>query len=732
MILPIGHENDSVRRLPWVTIIIMAICFVVHLYVISKIDDHEKQINRIGSELIEYYFAHPHLKLDPEIERQIYGSRYGKYNEEFKEIVQAFSKYDNRQPPTEEEVAEQQEELDRLTKKLKDAIREIPYYKWGYTPAEGTFTQLISHMFVHGGWLHLLGNLFMLYLTGPFIEDSWGRPIYAVFYIITGIVAAKMFAMHYPKSLVPMVGASGAISGVMGAFLVRFWKTKIKFFYMFSVIVRGTFNAPAWLMVPLWAVNEFFNAKFMDTIAESSGSTAGVAHWAHIWGFLAGVGIAVAIKYAKVEEKYIAPKIEAETTYVNKSFAAYEEAMQLIYTGKKEEAYSVLMNSVREDPTFQETVESLWNLSIEKGTEKEVAPALKKLIEKEVRHNESDLALYHYKQLKEKIPDAQINPHTKIMFIDTMANDGEYEEAAKLADELLNEIDLSSPPGLLLSFCSAVVKIDLRDQGSDLSLLDRVIQLAVRHPDIPETKKEELKALLDKPPIKAPPITGDSNFEQVSNAYVPDSNPYASDAYSAVPNPGPQPSKDYGASQYVPKEDTIKAKVDENLGLDAVVTSTAAFYRDSIASNPEIKEEPPPLTMPKNFKVTKAVPLGVKEKKLVLNVGSAGQKSFLLDSIQAISVAKITPPGKSPFLLIDLFVDDPGGENTDLRAIRFLSTTFNPQKFVPSAQNPLQAFKAFISGLLKLSGAKPYPDLESVQLKKINAFPTIEEYEKSF
>jgi len=664
---------------------------------------YEKKIENIGVELMEYYFDHPYLTLDTEIEEMIFGDKYG---EELKAIHETFAEKSGSKPTDPDVIAAQQDELDTLTQQYYDTRKEVPYYKWGYIPREKSYVKLITHMFIHGGWLHLIFNLLLFYILGPFIEDAWGKPIYIGFYLLMGVLAALLFSMHYPNSQVPMVGASGAISGVMGAFLIRFWKTKIKFAYLFSVIVRGTFHAPAWLMLPLWLLNELFNAQYMASIAEQGGG--GVAHWAHIWGFILGVVFALVVKIARVEEKFVAPKIEAQTSYVNKNFAIYEQAVMLIDTGKKDEAYAMLQDAVREDPTFQDNVEALWNLSLEIGKENEASRPLIKLIEKEVRHNQLDLALYHFGQLRTKIPGAHVSPHSKVMFIEALADKEEYKEAGQLTDELFNEINLGSPPGLLLNFCNAVLKLDLSSPGGDLSLTERAIKLALRHPDIPENKKEELKAKLQG----APKMKEDADNVEQGAAYTYDQDAIPIDR----------------SREYTPKQETIKI---DPVGFAAGAGAAAFHHEPEIEPVQAKKEEEPFLILPKNIKVTRAVPAAVKGKKMTLHVQGAGQKIVSLDKIQVISVAKISSPAEGPYLLLDLFLDDPTGDSLDVRTIRFLSKTFNPQKFVPGAKNPLEAFNVFTSALLKLSGAKPYPDLESVQLKKIKVFPTVKEYEDS-
>lgn len=146
---------------------------------------------------------------------------------------------------------------------------------------------------------------------------------------------------------------------------------------------------------------------------------------------------------------------------------------------------------------------------------------------------------------------------------------------------------------------------------------------------------------------------------------------------------------------------------------------------------------PPPAAPRKSLRVTKAVPLGVKGGKIALRIENKGERIFTLEKIKVVAVVKISPPGERPFLLIDLFVDDPGApidptaREAVIRNLRLLSTNFNPQKFVAGSQGPLEAFKIFTSALLRLSKAKPFPDVESVQLKKVAGYRSINEYEDS-
>jgi membrane associated rhomboid family serine protease len=150
------------------------------------------------------------------------------------------------------------------------------------TEAEPHLSHVFTHMFLHGSWMHLLGNMWFLWLFGNNIEDAMTRPRFLVFYLLCGLAAAALQVAADPHSAVPMVGASGAISGVMGAYLVLFPRVRV-----FTVIPLGFFiqtvALPAWAMLLYWA---FLQLAGGLTSGEAAG---GVAFWAHVGGFLAGV-----------------------------------------------------------------------------------------------------------------------------------------------------------------------------------------------------------------------------------------------------------------------------------------------------------------------------------------------------------------------------------------------------------------------------------------------------------
>ncbi len=144
---------------------------------------------------------------------------------------------------------------------------------------------VFTSMFLHGSWMHLLGNMWFLWLFGNNIEDSMTRTRYLVFYLLSGIAAALAQVFADTQSIVPMVGASGAISGVMGAYLVLFPRVRV-----YTLIPLGlwahTVALPAWAMLIYWAFLQTLGGVGRAFSEEGGG---GVAFWAHLGGFLAGV-----------------------------------------------------------------------------------------------------------------------------------------------------------------------------------------------------------------------------------------------------------------------------------------------------------------------------------------------------------------------------------------------------------------------------------------------------------
>jgi rhomboid family protein len=150
----------------------------------------------------------------------------------------------------------------------------------------GTYLTFITSMFLHGSWMHLIGNMLYLWIFGNNIEDAMGKIRYIVFYLLCGIAAAAAHLLSAPRSEIPVVGASGAISGVLGAYLLLYPHARVMTLVPLGFYSRMIY-VPSWVLLVFWFVMQLFSGW----VGGGEGDTGGVAFWAHVGGFIAGLAL---------------------------------------------------------------------------------------------------------------------------------------------------------------------------------------------------------------------------------------------------------------------------------------------------------------------------------------------------------------------------------------------------------------------------------------------------------
>src|SRR5215467_9380962 len=191
------------------------------------------------------------------------------------------------------------------------------FYQWGIVPCTFTSTcppriripggflllpqhppylTILSSMFLHGGWMHIIGNMWSLWIFGDNVEDRMGRAGFLCFYLLSGLAAGVLHIVFNPSSRVPTVGASGAIAGVMGAYLLLFPYARVLTLVPVFIFLQ-TFELPAWIFLGFWFLRNFLSG--VGSLAAHTGA-GGVAWWAHIGGFLVGLLWALPLRRREV------------------------------------------------------------------------------------------------------------------------------------------------------------------------------------------------------------------------------------------------------------------------------------------------------------------------------------------------------------------------------------------------------------------------------------------------
>jgi membrane associated rhomboid family serine protease len=169
---------------------------------------------------------------------------------------------------------------------LDDFSRNYFVEKYAMVPAHFSPLTLVTSLFVHAGWMHIIGNMLFLWAFGKSLEDAMGHVKFFSFYMLCGVAAGIVHVFFNYYSRVPTVGASGAIAGVMGAYLIKFPRAWIHTL-VFIVVFITTVDIPAWFFTIFWFVTQLFSG--FGSIAQTQVSDGGTAWFAHIGGFLAGM-----------------------------------------------------------------------------------------------------------------------------------------------------------------------------------------------------------------------------------------------------------------------------------------------------------------------------------------------------------------------------------------------------------------------------------------------------------
>ncbi|HUJ15428.1 MAG TPA: rhomboid family intramembrane serine protease [Thermoanaerobaculia bacterium] len=168
---------------------------------------------------------------------------------------------------------------------------------YGYTPAEAAVT-LVTSLFIHGGVVHLCGNMIYLWVFGGLVEEVLGHLRYLLFFVVCGAVGSLAHTCVFPQSPIPSIGASGSIAGILGAFLVL--RPRARIVTLFPLVVYWAMaEIRAILFLPLWFAIQFFNGFLELAAAARTQEAIGIAWWAHIGGFLFGAAVGAGVRWGR-------------------------------------------------------------------------------------------------------------------------------------------------------------------------------------------------------------------------------------------------------------------------------------------------------------------------------------------------------------------------------------------------------------------------------------------------
>ena len=298
LLLPVGVDDHTVDRMPVISIGIAVACALAFLvtWVFPLGPDGEKE----AREVMRRWVQQPDLVLPPDFVERFVGPSY--------EPLLRRRAAAARSGRTRQGTPEDQERIDELAGRAVADSNGSLLRRFSLVPSRGPWQAgWFTSMFLHFGWMHLLGNLLFFYICGPLLEDRWGRWLFLGFYLGCGTLAAMAQYALEPHWTGMMAGASGAIAGCMGAFAFRHARRRVRMGYVLWIwirIFRGTFTISAWLWGLAWFVLQLLDYA----IGGSRGG--GVAVAAHLGGFMAGGAFAVLLAGSGIERRFVAPAVD--------------------------------------------------------------------------------------------------------------------------------------------------------------------------------------------------------------------------------------------------------------------------------------------------------------------------------------------------------------------------------------------------------------------------------------
>ena len=413
MFIPIRSEKD-VRKIPNVTIGLIFINFIIWIVTNHILGDQMKVLETIHEQMVE-------------IETRYIMRDLSILNEKsFEAIHERFLK-EEIIPPNSEDYKQFRNLYETFEMKRNNTV----LHKWGFIPQKFELIKIFTSIFIHANFLHLIGNMLFLWLVGCNIEDDWTWKVFLGLYIASGFFASLLHAIASSQSQVPCVGASGAIAGIMGAFMIRNYKIKIKFAYFFWILFRplfGTVSIPAYIVLPFWFLQQL--------LGTGAGSESGVAYWAHIGGFVFGAIIGISFKLFNIEEKHIAPLIEKEIP--EKPKISPEKIRQLVMRSEAGDMQGIvssvveLKNLIDEEPENFQAQLLLARLYHHKGHLHDAIVMYNVAFNELLKIGNPEFIVSIYNEMKEKNIHAKLTERNLFNLGSFFEKNKRYEQAVKI------------------------------------------------------------------------------------------------------------------------------------------------------------------------------------------------------------------------------------------------------------------------------------------------------------
>ncbi|NNK85915.1 MAG: rhomboid family intramembrane serine protease [Desulfobacterales bacterium] len=363
----------------------------------------------------------------------------------------------------------------KLRNIYEEKLSKVVFINYGFRPAYKSLATFFTYMFLHGSFGHLLGNMIFLWIVGCVLELGCGRILYTGIYLMGGLLSVGLFWLIYMQSTVPLVGASGAIAGLMGTFTVLFGKKKVNIFYSLGFFFNYL-KVPAIILLPIWIGNELYQLFFSEM--------SHVAYVAHIGGLAGGAILGfICLKFPVIlDENIFKEDPEDEVTPL------IEQALQSITELDMPQGRKLLIKALQKDPGNLSALTHLFNVEKHTPESDSFHKTAKRLLSLLIQSTEPSITTYNiYKEYIRLSNRPRLSPKLYLSISTICIETGHFEKAKKILVVLLkNQPILPGISMTLLKLANGYRQKGMRDSQK------KVLQVILaKYPDTPEAKIAE-------------------------------------------------------------------------------------------------------------------------------------------------------------------------------------------------------------------------------------------------
>jgi membrane associated rhomboid family serine protease len=589
---------------------------------------------------------------------------------------------------------------------------ETPW-RWGMNPGFSAPAGLLSYSFLQAGWGHLLANALPLLLLGPLLEDRWGRAFYLGFVSIAAVLAGVAYGLLAPGSEVPLVGANGVVSALMGACLVRFWSTPVRFFQALWAqgLVRADAWSPIWVMVPIWAFTRLLLAFFSD----SSDVVGGAAHWCDAAGFVFGIAAASVLKSTNAEGRYFNHAGEGVPAAGR---TLLDRARELRTSGQTDAAYALLSDSVRGQTDQSEVVEVFWELARELRQIDEAASLVLSLAGSSLQRGDQAGAVRIWKDVAERASNVSAPRRLILRMVPVLAA---CDERALAIAALRRAFD---PRLGDLRTGQALQVLELA-QELDPPVALFAARLILESNDLPLEKRDRIKSLaaeLVEACSSLPAFDPSADAVPGEDSAAPRGIAIELDPADDIvlPSQSEAPPPVAAARELDATGSLVASDSDGELVPSSVPLDRWAGASDAAASVARFF----------SVKVVEVALERLDSEGASLRRVSGGTGMVSYAKIQAIAVGAVSGLSEKPVLVIDLVMNWNDVAAEQVQVLRLRSDGFDVRALMPQATNSVEAFRALLEQLLARTGAAPLPDRNSARGRPFSTHADLADYDR--